>query len=162
MASNAEIVSILMTPSCDKNCYNIYVIDLPVYYKILIQIFNKYYQFQSQYADLVGIKTQTISLCFPGRLKKKQERTSMAWCKTAVSPLPTHWRYCSLAPIHPHNPYRTVSHGLYISCTVVQNTGWPLLGLLSWYPLIFGNHCNYTLHYVEALLIFDMCRPATP
>ena len=26
-------------------------------------MFNKCYQFQSQYADLVGIRTQTISLC---------------------------------------------------------------------------------------------------
>ena len=25
---------------------------------------------------------------------------SMAWCKTAVTPLLTHWSYCSLAPSH--------------------------------------------------------------
>ena len=39
---------------------------------------------------------------------------STAWCKTAVSPLSTHWRYCSLALNHLFNPCRARS-GLFRS-----------------------------------------------
>ena len=38
------------------------------------------------------------------QLNEAVKRTSMVWCKTAVSPLLTHWRYCSLPLSHRHVP----------------------------------------------------------
>ena len=34
---------------------------------------------------------------------------SMAWCKTAASPLLSHWRYCNLALSHRYGRYRQMS-----------------------------------------------------
>ena len=39
---------------------------------------------------------------------------SMAWCKTAVTPLPTHCNYCSLAQIHRYYHFSVVHSAMFI------------------------------------------------
>ena len=49
------------------------------------------------------------------RVLRRFAYISMAWCKTAVSPLLTHWRYCSLAlsPRYVHLPHNAVHQSLW-------------------------------------------------
>ena len=92
-------------------------IDYLLFVQQLAQVNNKDWQ-SSDAPHHRPFALETIGFHHIERASK-----SMAWCKTAVSPLLTHWRYCSLALSH-----RNVKYGNDISVVLVTRWRWLFAG----------------------------------